>query len=110
MDTVYIVQKVIIDHNDWSGDYECIDKVFASYESAVKYLSVNGCVKDVSVKNGEGRWDAPKYVCKMNNIDCLDCPHYDPENDDDVCDEWDDRFEDENCTTYYRLVPHVLVR
>ena len=109
MSMVYIVQEVVIDNNDWSGDYEGIDKVFASYESAVMYLSDKGCVKDAFVQYREERWYAPKYVCKMNNMDCLDCPHYDPESD-DICDEWDDRVKDENSITYYRLVPHVLVR
>ena len=55
----------------YEDNFHCSECLCSTYERAVKYLEVEKGL----IKNGSN-WVAPKYVCRMNNIDCKDCPLY----------------------------------
>lgn len=78
----------------------------STYERAVKYLEVEkGLIKDGS------NWVAPKYVCRMNNINCEDCPLYrdsDNYNGQKFTDE--DGVETDECPDLYERMDSMYYR
>ena len=116
------VYEVHYDNGEqWDDAFYCSECFYATYEGAVKYLEEElGLVKSQdNMRGGNVIWRFPKYVCKMNNIDCDDCEYYwdsDSYNghtfiDEDgeetnECQELLDRSESDYDFSYYTIVEH----
>lgn len=115
------VYEVHYDNGEqWEDTYYGSHGFYATYEGAVRHLEEElGLVKNYDDRFNSITWELPKYVCKMNNIDCYDCEYYwDSDNyngqtfidedgeETDECPELFTRSIDEYDFSYYTIVEH----
>ena len=115
------VYEVHYDNGEqWEDAFSCSECFYATYEGAVKYLEEElGLVKNYDDRFKSITWESPKYVCKMNNIDCYDCEYYydsdsyngqafiDEDGEEtDECPELFDRLASDHDFSCYTIVEH----